>query len=110
MFECTSLALFQKFIVYMIFAWRVKETGYRRLTKAYISMSRKGGKSVLVAGSPLLTQIKSQLLNQQKQHHPSLLKSRLPTGILKVTKPLKKEAGVKAIQEALTAVYFLIKS
>lgn len=94
----------------MIFAWRVKETGYRRLTKAYISMSRKGGKSVLVAGSPLLTQIKSQLLNQQKQHHPSLLKSRLPTGILKVTKPLKKEAGVKAIQEALTAVYFLIKS
>ncbi|MEH7296612.1 terminase large subunit [Bacillus altitudinis] len=49
----TSLALFQKFIVYMIFAWRVKETGYRRFTKAYISMARKGGKSVLVAGIAL---------------------------------------------------------
>ncbi|PCK20250.1 N-acetylmuramoyl-L-alanine amidase [Bacillus pumilus] len=30
----------------------------------------------------------------------------LPSGILKVTKPLTKGAGVKALQEALAAVYF----
>ncbi|AMQ71829.1 MULTISPECIES: terminase large subunit [Bacillus amyloliquefaciens group] len=49
----TKLALFQKFIVYMLYAWRNKETGFRRFTKAYISMARKGGKSVLVAGLSL---------------------------------------------------------
>ncbi|WP_372706100.1 peptidoglycan-binding domain-containing protein [Bacillus pumilus] len=30
----------------------------------------------------------------------------LPSGILKVTKPLTKGAGVKAVQEALAAVYY----
>ncbi|WP_282062887.1 peptidoglycan recognition protein family protein [Bacillus pumilus] len=30
----------------------------------------------------------------------------LPSGIIKVTKPLTKGAGVKALQEALTAVYY----
>nr|WGD65942.1 terminase large subunit [Bacillus subtilis] len=37
----------------MLYAWRNKETGFRRFTKAYISMARKGGKSVLVAGLSL---------------------------------------------------------
>lgn len=30
----------------------------------------------------------------------------LPSGILKVTKPLTRGAGVKALQEALAAVYY----
>ncbi|HFU4567986.1 TPA: peptidoglycan-binding protein, partial [Bacillus cereus] len=30
----------------------------------------------------------------------------LPSGIIKVTKPLTKGAGVKALQEALAAVYY----
>ena len=49
----TKLALFQKFIVGSLYGWRDKETGYRRFTKAYISMARKGGKSILVAGIAL---------------------------------------------------------
>lgn len=49
----TTLALFQKFISGSLYGWRSKETGFRRFTKAYISMARKNGKSVLVAGFAL---------------------------------------------------------
>ncbi|MCY7692588.1 peptidoglycan-binding protein, partial [Bacillus altitudinis] len=37
---------------------------------------------------------------------PSKKSYGLPTGILKVTKPLTKGAGVKAVQQALAAVYY----
>ncbi|AYC54143.1 hypothetical protein CHCC15075_1712 [Bacillus licheniformis] len=48
-----KLALFQKFIVGSLYGWVDKETGLRRYTKAYISMARKNGKSVLIAGIAL---------------------------------------------------------
>ncbi|PJN91242.1 terminase large subunit domain-containing protein, partial [Bacillus sp. mrc49] len=47
------LALFQKFIISMIYGWVDKESGYRRYQKAYISMARKNGKSSLIAGIAL---------------------------------------------------------
>jgi phage terminase large subunit-like protein len=47
--ECHPLALFQKFIVGSIYGWQ-NDKGYRRFTDAYISMARKNGKSIIVAG------------------------------------------------------------
>ncbi|MEK4884884.1 terminase TerL endonuclease subunit [Bacillus sp. FSL W8-0223] len=49
----TKLALFQKFLIGSLQGWRNKETGYRRFTKAYISMARKQGKSMIIAGIAL---------------------------------------------------------
>lgn len=47
------LALFQCFIISMLYGWVSKKTGYRRFKKAYISMARKNGKSSLIAGIAL---------------------------------------------------------
>lgn len=44
------LALFQKFIISMLYGWREKEKPVRRFHKAYISMARKNGKTILVSG------------------------------------------------------------
>ncbi|UXV35965.1 phage terminase family protein [Staphylococcus sp. IVB6181] len=46
------LMLFQKFIVGSIYGWR-REGGFRRYTKGYISMARKQGQSLIVAGMSL---------------------------------------------------------
>lgn len=48
-----GLADFQKFIIGLIFGWVKKDSGYRRFTKVVISMSRKNGKSLLIAGIAL---------------------------------------------------------
>lgn len=48
-----KLALFQKVIITLIYGWRWKETNLRRFQKAYISMARKNGKSILVSGIAL---------------------------------------------------------
>lgn len=47
--ERHPLALFQKFIVGSIYGWQNDE-GHRRFKRAYISMARKNGKSIIVAG------------------------------------------------------------
>lgn len=44
------LMLFQKFIVSMLYGWVKEGTEYRRFNKAYISMARKQGKSLINAG------------------------------------------------------------
>ena len=44
-----ELAGFQKFIVGSLYGWQDSE-GYKRFTKAYISLSRKNGKTILVSG------------------------------------------------------------
>ncbi|MDW4380459.1 terminase large subunit [Staphylococcus saprophyticus] len=41
--EVMALAEFQKFIAGSLYGW-VNDEGYRRFTKAYLSMSRKNGK------------------------------------------------------------------
>lgn len=48
-----KLALFQKFIVSMVRGWFTEEGDYLRFNKAFISMARKGGKSLLVSGLTL---------------------------------------------------------
>lgn len=48
-----KLALFQKFIVSMVRGWFTDEDDYLRFNKAFISMARKGGKSLLVSGLTL---------------------------------------------------------
>lgn len=47
-----KLALFQKFIIGSLYGW-LDHHGNRRYQKAYISMARKGGKSLLVSGIAL---------------------------------------------------------
>lgn len=45
------LANFQKFIVSSLYGWRKKEdTGIRRFRKAMVSLARKNGKTILIAG------------------------------------------------------------
>lgn len=44
-----DLQPFQAFVLAMIFGWVYKETGFRRFTKAYLEMARKGGKSEFAA-------------------------------------------------------------
>ncbi|AQL56423.1 terminase large subunit [Abyssicoccus albus] len=46
------LALFQKFIVGSKYGW-VDDLGDRRFTKSYVSMARKNGKTILIAGESL---------------------------------------------------------
>ena len=48
-----KIALFQKFIVSMVRGWFTEEDDYLRFNKAFISMARKGGKSLLVSGLTL---------------------------------------------------------
>lgn len=47
------LAKFQKFIIGLLYGWRKKKDNTRRFRKAYISVARKNGKSILVAGIAL---------------------------------------------------------
>ncbi|WP_222717485.1 terminase large subunit [Listeria portnoyi] len=52
--ETFPLVDFQKFIVSMLYGWREQHnTKARRFKKAFISMARKNGKSILVAGIAL---------------------------------------------------------
>lgn len=48
-----KLAKFQKFIIGLLYGWRKKKDNTRRFRKAYISLARKNGKSLLVAGIAL---------------------------------------------------------
>lgn len=51
--KTTKLAHFQKFIVGLLYGWRKKKDNTRRFRKAYISLARKNGKSLLVSGIAL---------------------------------------------------------
>lgn len=51
--KTTKLAYFQKFIVGLLYGWRKKKDNTRRFRKAYISLARKNGKSLLVSGIAL---------------------------------------------------------
>jgi phage terminase large subunit-like protein len=48
-----KLATFQKFIIGLLYGWRKKRDNTRRFRKAYISLARKNGKSLLVSGIAL---------------------------------------------------------
>jgi phage terminase large subunit-like protein len=46
-----KLEPWQQFIDYVIFGWRKKDSGYRRFTRAYISVARKNGKTTNAAAT-----------------------------------------------------------
>jgi len=47
------LATFQKFTLSLLYGWRRKDNGLRRFRKAFISLARKQGKSLLITGIAL---------------------------------------------------------
>lgn len=62
-----ELALFQKFMLSLIFGWVHKETGFRRFRKLYISLARKQGKSLIIAGIALYILIYGKSPKQARQ-------------------------------------------
>lgn len=50
--EINKMALFQKFIIGSLYGW-LDEFGNRKYKKVYVSMARKNGKSLLIAGIAL---------------------------------------------------------
>lgn len=46
---------FQVWLISQLFGWREKATGYRRFTQAFISMSRKNGKTFLISAIAILS-------------------------------------------------------
>jgi len=51
-----DLSPYQQFTFYNVFAWKNKETGFRRIGKIYEKVARKNGKSAQVAGFGLFCQ------------------------------------------------------
>lgn len=65
--KTNKLAKFQKFIIGMIYGWRKKKNKMRRFRKVYISLARKNGKSILVAGISLYEFLLGQYPNASRQ-------------------------------------------
>ncbi|QBZ69812.1 terminase large subunit [Enterococcus phage vB_EfaS_Ef5.4] len=65
--KTNKLAKFQKFIIAMIYGWRKKKNKMRRFRKVYISLARKNGKSILVAGISLYEFLLGQYPNASRQ-------------------------------------------
>ena len=62
-----KLALFQKFILGMLWGWRRKKDNTKRFRKAYISLARKQGKSLIVSGIALYCLIYERNPRQARQ-------------------------------------------
>ncbi|MHC5226908.1 terminase large subunit [Enterococcus sp. LJL99] len=65
--KVNGLALFQKFVICLIFGWVSKKTGFRRFQKVYISLARKNGKSLLSAGIALYMLLYSRSPKESRQ-------------------------------------------
>ncbi|HFX3767918.1 TPA: terminase large subunit [Enterococcus faecium] len=62
-----KLALFQKFILGMLWGWRRKKDNTKRFRKAYLSLARKQGKSLIVSGIALYCLIYERNPRQTRQ-------------------------------------------
>ncbi|EME7150779.1 terminase large subunit [Enterococcus faecium] len=62
-----KLALFQKFILGMLWGWRRKKDNTKRFRKAYLSLARKQGKSLIVSGIALYCLIYERNPRQARQ-------------------------------------------
>lgn len=62
-----KLALFQKFILGMLWGWRRKKDNTKRFRKAYLSLARKQGKSLIVSGIALYCLIYERNSRQARQ-------------------------------------------
>lgn len=104
--KTTKLAHFQKFIVGLIYGWRKKKDNTRRFRKAYISLARKNGKSILVSGialyeflfgkNPVASRQVVAAANTKEQAGIvfRMLKSQL-TALRSVSKEVKKRTTVR---------------
>lgn len=61
------MALFQKFILGMLWGWRRKKDNTKRFRKAYLSLARKQGKSLIVSGIALYCLIYERNPRQARQ-------------------------------------------
>lgn len=101
-----KLATFQKFIIGLLYGWRKKKDNTRRFRKAYISLSRKNGKSLIVAGialyeflfgkNPVASRQVVAAANTKEQAGIvfRMLKSQL-TALRSVSKEVKKRTTVR---------------
>ncbi|HFC9215074.1 TPA: terminase large subunit [Enterococcus faecium] len=62
-----KLAKFQKFILGMLWGWRRKKDNTKRFRKAYLSLARKQGKSLIVSGIALYCLIYERNPRQARQ-------------------------------------------
>lgn len=62
-----KLALFQKFILGMLWGWRRKKDNTKRFRKVYLSLARKQGKSLIVSGIALYCLIYERNPRQARQ-------------------------------------------
>lgn len=62
-----KLALFQKFILGILWGWRRKKDNTKRFRKAYLSLARKQGKSLIVSGIALYCLIYERNPRQARQ-------------------------------------------
>lgn len=110
--KTNKLAKFQKFIIGLIYGWRKKKNDMRRFRKVYISLARKNGKSILVAGIALYELIFGKNPQASRQVYSAantkdqasivfnMIKSQLTalrsksSGIKKITTVKKKELEV----------------
>lgn len=101
-----KLGTFQKFIIGLLYGWRKKKDNTRRFRKAYISLSRKNGKSLIVAGialyeflfgkNPIASRQVVAAANTKEQAGIvfRMLKSQL-TALRSVSKEVKKRTTVR---------------
>lgn len=101
-----KLATFQKFIIGLLYGWRKKKDNTRRFRKAYISLARKNGKSLIVAGialyeflfgkNPVASRQVVAAANTKEQAGIvfKMLKSQL-TALRSVSKEVKKRTTVR---------------
>lgn len=94
-----ELALFQKFLLCLIFGWVNKKNGYRRFRKAYISLARKQGKSLIVAGIALYMLIFERSPRESRQIYTTANKRDQAKIVFNMVK--KQLKGVRAQSKSI---------
>ncbi|MBZ3642433.1 terminase large subunit [Enterococcus casseliflavus] len=97
--KVNEMALFQKFIIQLIFGWVHKDTGYRRFRKAYISLSRKQGKSLLVSGIALYLLLYERSPRESRQIYTTANKRDQAKIVFNMTK--KQLKAIRAQSKAI---------
>ena len=94
--KVNEMALFQKFIIQLIFGWTHKETGYRRFRKVYISLARKQGKSLISAGIALYMLIYERSPRESRQIYTTANKKDQARIVFNMTKKQLKAIRSKS--------------
>ncbi|NKD37886.1 terminase large subunit [Enterococcus casseliflavus] len=97
--KVNEMALFQKFIIQLIFGWVHKDTGYRRFRKVYVSLARKQGKSLISAGIALYMLIYERSPKESRQIYTTANKRDQAKIVFKMTK--KQLKAIRAQSKAI---------